>query len=89
MAKSRGHKEEPSMRFYGIYVPKNEHWYAKDLSIVIYNIERKRYPKLTNLEYERTLAKRIRKKYKDANGTKTLIEVLKEDLAEVRKKKDK
>ncbi len=77
------------MHLYGIFVPKNEHWYAKDLSILIYNTERKRYPKMTNMAYEKMLAKRIRKKYKDAKGKKTLIEILKEDLANVRKKESK
>lgn len=74
------------MYLYECYVPKNEYIYAKDLAILIYNCERKHFPKLTNSAYEKKLAKRIRMKYKAASGMKTLVEILKEDYKEVKTK---
>lgn len=76
------------MLLFGIPVPRAEHWYAKDLSILIYNKTRNKYPELTNKGYEALLAKRIRRRYKAAKGTKTLVEVLKEMWQEVKNKED-
>lgn len=76
-------------KLFGIPIQSALHWRAKDLSILIYNVERKRYPKLTDQAYEQMLAKRIRQKYVQAKGTKTLIDILKEDYEEVKKKEDK
>lgn len=73
------------MKLFEVYVPRNEHWYAKDLSILIYNKTRSKYPKLTNAQYEARLARTVRKRYKEAEGTKTLVEVLKEMWQEVKK----
>ena len=76
------------MQLFGIYIPKNEHWYAKDLSILIYNKERKYYLDLTDQAYEQLLETRIRQRYAKANNTKTLIEILKEYYKEIQKKED-
>ena len=70
---------------FGIPVPSNLHWYAKDLSICIYNKERKCFPDLTDQEYMSKLRQKIQRKYEAANGTKTLIEVLKEEYERVKK----
>lgn len=73
------------MHLYGIFVPKSEHWYAKDLSILIYNKTRSRFPSLTDKAYEAILARQIRKRYKENKDSKTLVEVLKEMWQEVKK----
>lgn len=71
---------------YDCPVPKKDLWYAKDLAALIYNWERKQYPKITDCVYEQRLARRIKQKYKEAKGEKTLIEILKIDYAEVKEK---
>ena len=73
------------MQLYGIEVPRNEHWYAKDLSILIYNKLRPKYPKLTPVAFETKIRNMIRKRYKENKGTKTLVEVLKEMWQEIKK----
>lgn len=73
------------MQLYGVFVPKTEHWYAKDLYTLIYNKLRPKYPKMTNAAFEAWLQKQVRKKYKENKNTKTLVEVLKEMWQEVKK----
>ena len=74
------------MKFLGIDMPANRYWLAKDIATVIYNKERKLYPDLDDYEYLAMFKKRIQKRYAAAKGTKTLIEVLKEYRADLRKK---
>ena len=75
------------MRLYGMFVPSSMHWYAKDLSILIYNKTRKNYPDLTDSAYESYLARKIRRRYRAVKGTKTLVEVLQEMWKEIRDQK--
>lgn len=64
--------------FFGIKIPDNKVWLAKDLCTIIYNLERKKYPHLMDAQYRELLRKRIVKRYNKAKGEKTLIEILKE-----------
>ena len=76
------------MKLFGIEVPTNEYWLAKDIATVIYNKERKLYFGMSDQTYMMRLSKIIRQRYKKEKGTKTLIEILKEYRAELRKKED-
>ena len=75
------------MHLYGIFVPSAMHWYAKDLSILIYNKTRNNYPDMTDSAYEALLARQIRRRYKAVKDSKTLVEVLQEMWKEVRDQK--
>ena len=77
------------MRFFNLPISDARYWYVKDLFTLIYNKERKRYPKLYNHEYIALLEKRIQKRYHDAKGSKSVDEILKEYWKEIRKKEDK
>ena len=71
---------------YDIPVPKAQYYRAKDYAIMIYNIERKKYPEISDCEYDYKLKKLIQKRYKAEKDTKTLLEVLKELYEETKKK---
>lgn len=66
------------MEIYKCFVPRSEYHKAKDLTILIYNKERKKYLNLTDSEYERRLAVKIRKIYKAHQGIKPLKDILQE-----------
>lgn len=72
------------MKILELPVPKRQHWLAKDLCIIIYNIERKQYPKLNDAEYITLLKKRLHQRYKEAKGTKTTVEILREYRRELK-----
>lgn len=75
-------------QFYNCPVEANQYWLAKDLTIRIYNIERKQYPKLTNTEYELKLKKTIKNLYASKKENQSLIDVLKEYYNNLKKKED-
>jgi hypothetical protein len=77
------------LTFFGLPISQNKFWLAKDLYILIYNKERKKYPDIFDTEYKQMLKKEIRKRYTAAKGTKSVDEILKEYWKEIRKKEDK
>jgi hypothetical protein len=66
------------MKAFDLDVPKEQYWLVKDLCTIIYNIEKRKYPKYTDKGYFLLLKKRIKKMYTDYNGKKTVIELLRE-----------
>lgn len=73
------------MKIYNCYVPRRDYIKAKDYTILIYNKERKRFTKMTDLQYEKYLAKLIRAEYEKQEGTKPLVQILKEYYEKVKK----
>ena len=73
------------MRIYGCYVPREDYVRAKDYTILIYNKERKRFPKMADGQYERYLAQQIREEYAKHKGTKTFLQIAKEYYERVKK----
>ena len=77
------------MKLFEISIPKGQEWLAKDLCILIFNIERKKYPKLNEAQFWTIIQKKIIAEYKAAKGTKTIIEILREYRKSLNKKEDK
>ena len=73
------------MEIFKCYVPRQDYAKAKDLSILIYNKERKKYPELTNAKVKRNLAEHIRYLVALNNGTKPLVEILTEYYNKLKK----
>ena len=73
------------MRIYDCYVPREDYVRAKDYTILIYNKERKRFPKMADGAYEKYLARTIREEYRRHKGVKPLIQILKEYYENVKK----
>ena len=77
------------MEIYKCYVPRNDYYKVKNVIAIIYDNERPKYfQTLTDAEYEKKLAKEIRKRYTQSKGIKTLYEVVKEYREELRTKKE-
>lgn len=77
------------MEIYKCYVPRNDYYKVKNVIAIIYDNERPKYfQTLTDAEYEKKLAKEIRKRYIQSKGIKTLYEVVKEYREELRTKKE-
>jgi hypothetical protein len=73
------------MQIYKCYVPRNQYYYAKDLCVRIYNLERKHYPDLTDAQYDRMLARIVRNVYQKEGGMRSLVDILTEYLEELKK----
>ena len=77
------------MEIYKCFVPRNEYYKVKNLIAVIYDNERPKYfDILTDSEFEKRLAREIRKRYVKANGMRTLYEIVKEYREELGAKKE-
>lgn len=74
--------------FYDCPVENNEYWLAKDLATRIYNVDRKRYPKMSSKKYELKLKQTVKTRYNKEKDTKSLIEILREYYKEVQEKED-
>lgn len=73
------------MKIYDCYVPREDYVKAKDYTILIYNKERKRFPRMADGQYEKHLAKLIREEYRRHEGVKPLVQILKEYYEKVKK----
>ena len=72
------------MDLFKCYVPRLEYARAKDKSIIIFNILRKRNTKDHDVVIERQIAKRVRTEYQNHNGMKSVLSILEEYLKEVK-----
>lgn len=68
------------MELFKCYVPRSEYVRAKDKSIIIFNILRKRNTKDHDVVIERFIAKYARDEYIKHNGTKPILTILEEYL---------
>ena len=73
------------MEIYKCYVPRKQYAKAKDLSILIYNKDRRKHPEMSDFTYEKWLGKQIRERFEACNGMKPLVEILTEYYEEVKK----
>ena len=67
------------MEIYKCFVPRSEYYKVKNVIAVIYDNERPKYfDKYTDAEFEKRLAREIRRRYTKEKGMKSLYEVVKE-----------
>lgn len=72
------------MKMFNCYVPRSEYARAKDKSIIIFNILRKRDLESHDIVIERMIARRVREEYKRNHGIKSVLSILEEYLQEVK-----
>lgn len=66
------------MQIFKCYVPRQDYKPAKELIAKIKEIERKKYPDLTDIQFDKAIAKKLRNAYFMNEGVLSLLDLLKE-----------